>query len=192
MKMVRISTAIAGITAALIATHSFAATFEITAAVQSELDKQKFALATWAADPVIVNAVKDQNAKGPIAGMDNLTWKSTRRTDSMVETFQNNDAGQWLTAKAVATQGWVTEVFLSAAAGEKVAFMEKTSSYIHKGNPKFDVPFTSGTTWQGKVEFDESSQTFAIQVSVPVNADDKAIGVLVAGINLSQLQKLTK
>lgn len=192
MNRIRKPLMLAALSFALMANHADAAKMEITPAIQGALDKQKTVVTAWAADPVIVKAVKEQNAKGPIAGMDNPTWKSMRRSDPQIEAFQNNEAGKWLKEKADATHGLVSEVFLSAAAGEKVAFVEKTSSYIHKGNPKFDVPFTSGTTWQGKPEFDESSQTYAIQISVPVNADGKAIGVLVVGVNLNQLEKAAK
>jgi len=183
---------ILSIATALIAWPAYAAKFEMTPAIQGALDKQKAEATAWAADPLIVKAVTDQNTRGPIAGMDNPTWKSVRRTDPLIGAFQNNDAGKLLKAKADATHGLVSEAFLSAAAGEKVAFVEKTSSYIHKGAPKFDVPFSSGTTWQGNAEFDESSQTYAIQVSVPVNADGTAIGVLVVGVNLSEVAKAAK
>ena len=65
--------------------------------------------------------------------------------------------------------------------------MEKTSSYIHKGQPKFDVPYVYGKPWQGQPEFDESSQSHQVQVAVPVLADGKPIGVLVVGVNLTKL-----
>jgi hypothetical protein len=83
------------------------------------------------------------------------------------------------------------EAFLSGAQGEKVAFIEKTTSYIHKGSAKFDVPF-GGKAWQGQPEFDESSQTHQIQVGVPVVSGGKSIGVLVVGINLTKLEKSAK
>jgi hypothetical protein len=73
-----------------------------------------------------------------------------------------------------------------------VAFVEKTSSYIHKGQPKFDVPFGSGKVWQGQPEFDESSQTHQLQVSVPVLSGGKAVGVLVVGLNLTTLEKTAR
>jgi hypothetical protein len=169
-----------------------AAGFEMTAAVQAELDKQKTVIASWAASPVIVNAVLEQNRKGPVAGMDNVKWKMTRRSDPLVTGFQTSSAGQFLKAKANESQGAVSEAFLSAAQGEKVAFVEKTTSYIHRGAPKFDVPFGAGKAWQGPAEFDESSQTYAIQVSVPVLAEGRPIGALVVGVNLAYLEKLAK
>jgi hypothetical protein len=50
----------------------------------------------------------------------------------------------------------------------------------------------AGHAWQGKPEFDESSQTFAIQVSVPVVDAGSPVGALVVGINLTRLEKLAK
>ena len=181
-----------GIVTGLAGVSAQAGKFDMTPPIQAALDKQKTVIASWASDPVIVNAVKAQNAKGPIAGMDNAKWKSTRRTDPLIAEFQANESSVLLKAKMDAGQNIYSEAFLSAAGGEKVAFVEKTTSYIHKGAPKFDVPFTTGTAWQGIPEFDESSQTYAIQLSVPVDADGKAIGVLVVGVSLSQLEKTAK
>jgi len=121
--------------------------------------------------------------------MDNAKWKTTRRSDPIVKEFQTNPAGQFLKAKIEATGGATSEAFLSAARGEKVAFVEKTTSYIHQGQAKFDVPLTTGKSWQGKSEFDESSQTYAIQISVAVLVDGKPSGALVVGVSLSNLAK---
>jgi hypothetical protein len=165
--------------------------FELTPAVQKEIDKSVDAVKVWAASPVVVKAVIAQNGKGPIAGMDNAKWKTVRRSDDLVKGFQGCEAGQFLKQKVAESSELYSEAFLSAAQGEKVAFVEKTTSYIHKGAPKFDTPF-GGKTWQGQAEFDESSQTHQIQVSVPILADGKAVGVLVVGINLTKLEKLAK
>jgi hypothetical protein len=166
-----------------------AASFEMTPEAQAELDKMKAVVAGWAADPVLVKAVVIQNGKGPIEGMDNAKWKTMRRTDAMVKDFQSNPAGLLLKSKIDASGGMFTEAFLSAAQGEKVAFVEKTTSYIHKGQPKFEVPFGGAKSWQGKPEFDESAQTYQIQISVPVLQDAKPVGVLVVGANLEKLAK---
>jgi hypothetical protein len=124
--------------------------------------------------------------------MDNDTWKTTRRSDPVIMAFQDNPAGRYLKAKLEQEGSVFNEAFLSASKGEKVAFVEKTTSYIHKGKPKFDVPFTTGKSWQGEPEFDESSQTYAVQISTPVLSDGKPIGVLVVGVNLSYLEKFKK
>ena len=166
--------------------------FQITPAMQGEIDRQKETVAHWAADPRVVSAVKEQNGRGPLPGMDNPRWKVTRRTDPLVKGFQGSAAGRFLRDRLDASGGTFSEAFLNASRGEKVAFAEKTTSYIHKGQAKFDVPFATGKPWQGKPEFDESSQTYAVQVAVPVLADGKPIGVLVMGIDLSHLEKVAR
>lgn len=168
----------------------FAAEFQISDKVQAELEKRKTELSGWAADAVVVGAVKEQNAKGPITGMDNPKWKLTKRSDPVVKAFQDCSAAKLLKDKVNADGGAFSEAFLSATQGEKVAFIEKTSSYIHKGSPKFDVPFNDNKPWQGKPEFDESTQTYAVQLAVPVLDGGKPIGVLVVGVNLSHLEKV--
>ncbi|HSB67713.1 MAG TPA: hypothetical protein VLH58_05540 [Candidatus Methylomirabilis sp.] len=168
------------------------AAFEVTPAVQKEIDRHVEVVKGWAANPVVVKAVVAQNQKGPISGMDNAKWKTVRRSDELVKGFQANEAGKFLKEKAAEGNEFYPEAFLNAAQGEKVAFIEKTTSYIHKGAAKFDVPYGNGKSWQGQPEFDESSQTHQIQVSVPVLSEGKAVGVLVVGINLSKLEKMVK
>lgn len=192
MKLKFIDKCVAVAVVGLLPVMALAANFEITPGVQTELDKQKQVVAGWAADPVIANAVKEQNVKGPMAGMDNPKWKTTRRSDPMVKAFQSNPAGQYLKAKLDASGGAFSEAFLNGGKGEKVAFAEKTTSYIHVGQAKHDVPFSTGKFWQGKPEFDESSQTYAVQISVPVMDGGKPIGSLVVGVNLTYLEKVAK
>lgn len=162
--------------------------FEITKEVQQQIDGWKKTATEWAADPKVVAAVVAQNAKGPIDGMDNKKWKTLRRRAPEVEAFTSNDAAKVLATNTQATQGVVSEAFLNAQKGEKVAFLEKTSSYLHAGSPKFDQPFQKLENWQGKPEFDESTQTYAVQIAVPVldpKNQKQAIGVLVVGLNLT-------
>jgi hypothetical protein len=174
----------------LAATHAGAV--DITPGMQKEIDRHVEVIKAWAADPVVLKAVAAQNEKGPMDGIDNAKWKTMRRSDAVVKEFQASPAGQYLTQKIKESNGSYIEAFLSAAQGEKVAFFEKTTSYIHKGQPKFEVPFGTGKPWQGKPEFDESTQSHQIQIAVPVLAGGKPVGVLVVGLNLGKLEKLTQ
>ena len=164
-----------------------AAEKELSAQAKTSLEQQTKVIAGWAAAPEIVAAVKEQNTKGPIAGMDNDKWKTLKRSDPEVKAFQENAAGKFLAAKIEGSKGLLAEAFLSGAQGEKVAFAAKTTYYIHKGKAKFDQPFNTGKPWQGPVEFDESSQAYTVQISVPVVDGGKPIGVLVVGVNVGSL-----
>ena len=168
--------------------------FEITPAVQQELEHWKTLAADWAADPKVVSAVREANAKGPMPGMDNSQWKQLPKTSKEVLVLQMNDCAKDLVARMKESKGAVSEVFLNGDQGDKVAFAEKTSSYIHAGKSKFDVPFQKHMAWQGEPEADKSTMTYQIQISVPVfepNATETtAIGALVLGIDLSHLSHI--
>jgi hypothetical protein len=191
MKFRFIDKCVAAVVVAFLPLMALAGSFELTPSIQGELERQVKALAVWAADPVIVNAVKEQNAKGPIPGMDNAKWKTVRRSDPIVQGLINNPAGQFLKKKIEASGGTLDKAFLNGAQGEKVAFAEKTISYLHRGQEKFDVPMSTGKPWHmTKPWFDESLQAYALQVAVPVLDGGKPIGVLVASIPVSHLEKL--
>lgn len=192
MKLRLIHRGVALAAAAVLPMAALAVEFEITPAIQAELDRQKQVAAGWAAVPALVAEVKAQNRKGPLAGMENSSWKSARRSDPLVKQFQTNPAGAFLRDKLRASGGAITEAFLNGNKGQKVAFVEKTTSYIHAGSAKHDVPFGTGKAWQGKPEFDESSQTYAVQIAVPVLDGAAPVGSLVVGVNLSHLKKAAR
>ena len=178
---------------ALVLTATASHAFEITPAVQAELDRQKAAVVAWASDPLIVSAVRAQNDRGPIPGMDNAKWKTIRRTDPIVQSLVGAPAAHFLKKRIEASGGALDKAFISAAHGEKVAFAEKTISYLHKGQEKFDVPMATGKPWQmTKPWFDESLQGYAIQVAAPVMDGGRPIGVIVASVPLAHLERIAK
>jgi hypothetical protein len=183
---------VAGVVVSLVVTLAWGADFQVTPAMQQEVDKQIEAAKGWAAHPVVVDAVLDQNKKGPIPGMDNPVWKTTPDIEAVVQAFVNNQAAGFLKQRIGETNGICTGAFLNAAQGEKVAFTEKTGSYIHKGSAKFDVPFTTGKTWQGPPELDDSGKVYEIQVAVPVLWEGKPVGTLVVEINATKVEQLVR
>ena len=166
--------------------------FQVMPVVQEQIT-QKIWLATgWAGSVPVVQAVLAQNQKGPIPGMDNPKWKTVPENDAIVQGFIKNEAAKFLMEEMEKTDGIVTGAFLNATQGEKVAFTDKTGSYIHKGSAKFDAPFTTGKAWQGQPELDDSGKVYEVQVSVPVLSEGKTIGVLVVEINATKLEELAK
>jgi hypothetical protein len=160
---------------------------EVEPALQAKIDAQVKQIQAWASDPVMVNAVKAQNAALPAeyAAMTQDKWKPLSILDPFVRAFTKNEAGQFLKSKKTEV---IAEAFVSDAAGLKVAFLGKTTNWSHKGKPKHDLPMT-GKTWQGPIEVDESSGAQQVQVAVPILDGDKPIGSLVVGLSVSKLGK---
>jgi hypothetical protein len=153
--------------------------------VQQKIEAKVKEIQSWAADPVIVQAVRDHNAN-PSAEVKTMTqekWKTLPVLDPFVRSFTKNAAAEKIKSKKDDT---VTEAFLSGADGTKVAFLSKPTNWSHKGNPKHETPMT-GKVWQGTPEVDESTGLLQIQVAVPVLEGDKPIGSLVVGLGLSKL-----
>jgi hypothetical protein len=70
-------------------------------AVQAKVDDQIKIIKSWAADPVIVNAVKAENASLPpaYAAMTQAQWKDLSKMDPFVRAFDKNVAGAFLKGK---------------------------------------------------------------------------------------------
>lgn len=156
-------------------------------AVQAKVDAELKNIEAWGRDPALVQAVKASNASPSeaAAGMTQDKWKSLTVLDPTVRSFTKTPAAEFLKSKKTAA---VSEAFVSAADGTKVAFLAKTSGWSHKGKAKHDVPM-SGKNWQGPIEVDDSTGLQQVQVGVPVLDGDKPIGSLVVGLSLSKLGK---
>jgi hypothetical protein len=160
---------------------------DIDPKVQEKIDAKVRDYQKWAADKVIVDAVKAQNAAAPkeIQEMTQDKWKGLPLTDEFVKSLAKNAVAEFLKGKKDA---YVAEAFVSDSSGRKVAFLAKTSNWSHAGKPKHDDPMKN-KTWQGAVELDESSGMQCVQVAVPVLDGDKPIGSLVVGINYTKIKK---
>lgn len=156
-------------------------------AAQAKVDEQIKVVTAWAADPIVVDAVKAHNAALPPEQRDitQEKWSTLSVLDPLVRSFTRNAAGQFLKARKTE---FITEAFVSDAAGLKVAFLAKTTSWSHLGKPKHDVPM-SGQPWQGSIEVDESTGRQQLQVAVPVLDAGQPIGSLVVGLNLDLLRQ---
>src|SRR5262245_26441992 len=119
---------------ALVAT-SFARAEALDPAVQAKINAKVKEISSWAAESVIVDAVKAHNASVPAdqAALTQEKWRALTVLDPLVRGFAKNPAGQFLKSKK---DDVVTEAFISDAAGLKVAFVAKTSNWSHKGKEK--------------------------------------------------------
>jgi hypothetical protein len=149
-------------------------------------------LQTWGTDPVPVAAVKDRN--GTAEALDEVKatdaeWIAYTGVSEFMHTLMNNAAAEEL-KKLEKSKPYFTELFLMDHLGANVAMTNKTSDYWQGDEPKFTESFKdgAGAVHVGKVKFDESAQTYLVQVSVPVMDAGKAIGAITVGVNLDELE----
>jgi len=148
-------------------------------------------LAAFGTDPVIVKAVRSENAKGKsisqIKSMDEK-WRATPGIADYMQRLMDSECGRYLT-KIQNSSSYFAEIFVMDNQGANVAMTDKTSDYWQGDEAKFKKSFNggSGAVFVDDVEFDDSTQAYLVQVSVPVKDDGRVIGAITFGIDVDQI-----
>ncbi|MEQ8294102.1 MAG: hypothetical protein RIA08_18020 [Roseovarius sp.] len=172
-----------------------AAADEFSQALSDYYDSQ---IATWANDPALIAAVREQNAarsgltQAEIDAMDGEWRSQVGAADApAIDPVLNNPAADFLRARVEASGGVITEAFTMDANGLNVAATAVTSDMWQGDEAKFTETYTrgAGATHLGDVEFDESTQTYQGQISVTLTDPETgaALGALTVGINAEAL-----
>jgi hypothetical protein len=139
----------------------------------------------------VVKAVKGQNAKkvslDDIKKLDGEWSKATGITDAMKPYLENDCAASL--KKAGTTLPSLVEAFAMDDQGALVCSVSKTSDFWQGDEDKWQKSFAGGkgAEFVDKPKFDESSQAYSVQVSLPVLDDGKAIGAITVGLSLDKL-----
>ena len=160
-------------------------------APQKVFDMAKGKLAAIGQDPVIIEAVKGENARGKsldqIKDLDEK-WKNTPGLADYMNALMENACGRRL-REIQSSNPSMAEIFVMDNQGANVCMTDKTSDYWQGDEAKFQNSFNGGAgkVFVDDVEFDESTQTYVSQVSVPVVEDGKTIGAITFGIDVDKL-----
>ena len=155
-------------------------------------DLAKSELAAMGKDPKVVAAVKAQNAKGQtldqIKAADEK-WKATAGADAFISSILENDLSKYL-RQIQETKEYLAEIFVMDNQGANVAMTDKTSDYWQGDEAKFKKSYAGGTgaVFVDDVEFDDSTQAYVAQVSVPVLEGGKAIGAITFGVEVEKVK----
>ena len=181
-----------GITVVIFISLLFATFSWAEEAPQKVVDLAYKTLAKYGTDPVIVRAVKAQNAMGKSLGdikaMDEK-WRKTPGIADFMEKLMVSDCGKHLT-EIMESEEYYSEIFVMDDKGANVAMSDKTSDYWQGDEKKFIRSYAEGkgSVFVDAVEFDDSTQAYLVQVSVPVTEGGKAIGAITFGINVDKIE----
>ncbi len=141
---------------------------------------------------VVVAAVEAQNTKNlslsKIKEIDKEWQNISGLNDFMIELL-NNECSRYL-KNLIKHKPYLVEIFVTDNKGANVAMSNKTSDYWQGDEDKFTKCFNNGQgkIFYGKQTFDESVQTYVIQVSVPVKKGNITIGTATFGIDIGKLK----
>ena len=176
-----------GIAAFLCSSAAYAGA--ITPAMQQKVDAYKTKATGLAADPALIKAVKEANAKGAVPGMDNAKWAPLPDSDPAAAEMVNNSAGKLLTQWMNADAKGLNKLVLTGKHGQRFAFTSKPASYMSKDKPHFSESI-AGKIWQMKeTQPDPSTKIETVQITVPVKEGSEIIGVLLLSLTADNLTK---
>ncbi len=152
----------------------------------------------WANSDVLIEAIRTQNSmtagysQEEIDALD-TAWRaevglSDRPT---IEPVLNNAASDFLRDRVADASGAMTEVFIMDARGLNVATSDVTSDFWQGDEAKHSETYGKGreAVHFGEVEFDDSSQTYQGQISIPLvdPASNEVLGAMTVGVNAEAL-----
>ena len=161
-------------------------------APQKVVDLANSTLAEHGTDPVIVEAVKAENTKGKslaqIKEMDDK-WKAQAGVADYMRAIMDSGCGKHL-REIQNSAPYYAEIFVMDNQGANVAMSDKTSDYWQGDEAKFQKSFNggAGSVFVDEVQFDDSSQAYLVQVSVPVKDGGNVIGAITFGIDVDKIQ----
>jgi hypothetical protein len=181
----RLPTALA---AAMLAAAPAAASDDFLPAIEAYLDSD---IRAWAGDPRLAEAIAAQNATTAAysqAEIDSLdqTWRGQVGADdsALIAGVLDTPAADLLRERVAGSEGIITEIFLMDARGLNVAASSVTSDYWQGDEEKFTATFPAGpdAVHISEVEFDESTQSYQAQVSLPMT--DPGTGAVIGAITI--------
>ncbi len=149
----------------------------LPADIQAKAEVYKKKLVEWAANPVVVKAVKDANAAGSaIPGMTNGKWDELAESDPLVTGMLATPASklikQWEADKAI------NKLFVRDAKGNLVAGSGKSLIFNASARPPVKEAM-KGKPWNAdEIKPDTTTQIKSVHVSAPILDGGKVIGVI--------------
>ncbi len=152
----------------------------------------------WISDPVLINAIRSQNkanaglTQSDIDALDRK-WRAEigARTKPMINKMLGRPASEMLLGLRNEGEGLFTEIFVMDNRGLNVAQSDATSDYWQGDEAKWKNTFLAGrdAVFVDEVEFDDSTQTYQVQVSLAIADPDNGvvIGAITIGVDVELL-----
>jgi hypothetical protein len=164
----------------------------VEAVVKERVARSLPAVRAMAAEPAVVNAVVAQDArKQSMATVHQLDkeWISSRGVTELIRKHMENPCARALREIASHTPG-VVEAFAMDDQGALVCTIAKTTDYWQGDEAKWQRSFADGrgAEFVDEVQYDESSQAYCIQISVPVRQGGRVVGAITVGFDLDRMR----
>jgi hypothetical protein len=162
------------------------------AAQLKKVDRLMPELRRIASDPALVREVQRQNARRvPLDSVQQRDeeWRATPALTPLKRQVLASTCARSLERHREQLGRVMAEAFVMDNQGALVGATRRTSDYWQGDEPKWRESFNGGRGGELREPpfFDESSQSYVVQVSLPVKAGARVIGALTVSISLLEL-----
>jgi hypothetical protein len=153
----------------------------------------KQTLLTYGRDAQLVALVARSNANpqdvAKLRVLD-VRWQKKDHVESFVRALMASPGSQRLAA-LIGRHPYLPEAFIMDAQGTIIGETNRTSTYWKGEQEKFTAAYAggAGAIWYGTLEFDESTKTNSVQISVPVMKGGASIGAICFTINVDEWER---
>jgi hypothetical protein len=147
----------------------------------------------WINNRLIVNSVKEANWKNRNRKETEIIEQDKRWRDGdsdFINLYLNNKAAKYLQEILKKSNGSIAEIFVMDFQGCNVATANKTTDFWQGDEAKFKNSYNNGkgSVFVSDAEFDESTNSFIVQISLPIvdPSTNKVIGAITIGIDLDK------
>lgn len=147
--------------------------------------------------PSVISAVKEANQQESKTILDLIELENRWRNDdnALINSVLDNSCAKLLkefqSAERYNRRSLYMEIFVMDKLGNIIASTNKTSDYWQGDEAKFYEAFNNGQgkNFVDKPSFDDSTQSYLIQVSLPINDPETktTIGAITCGISMNSL-----
>lgn len=147
----------------------------------------------WINDSVIVEAIIEANESNQSRTEEEIIAQDNKWRDGdtkFQEMYLNSAVSDFLREKQSDSNGVYAEIFIMDFQGCNVGLSDLTSDFWQGDEAKFKNSFNdgAGAIFIDEIEFDESTETYVVQVSLPiVDTNNKVIGAITIGVDMSTL-----
>lgn len=158
-------------------------------------------LRAWMKEAIVIDAVKAQNARhasitqAEIDALDKQ-WRAETKAAAkpLIDSVMGNALSAHLRKLEASAKGLVTEIFVMDNKGLNVGQSDVTTDYWQADESKWQKTFLvgPGAVFVDKVEKDESTQKFQVQVSISIvdPTANAVIGAVTVGLDIESLMDL--
>ena len=148
---------------------------------------------SWLADATVTDAIIKQNTdhtsldEASIIALDKK-WRAD--DEALINKTTHNALSIFLKGKQDASEGLFTEIFIMDDKGLNVGQSTLTSDYWQGDEAKWKQTYAAGAEaiHVGEVEFDESTQSYQVQISTTISHNGHPIGAITLGVNAEMIE----